>query len=337
MEDDYEITRRRQAEERRRQREEERKKRREMLGLSKIRDVASNISNTSEIENNSDSSPILLSRKRIRRTDFGRIEKLKEEKQAEEGLRLIQEMYGSSYLNADALMNSPTSHSSYRVTERCESSRIQNNATVKNRGESFKSRSATRKQKDELKCISSTDKFCTVDDGSYDQKNISQTNRKNVGNPLASFGLCTKSNNDSSSDEDIVELARILQAKKRRGVSDNNVNNSSVKKIAPSDEERNVDYSYDASARNDDSDEDQWRSRDRVRRRDKTSLGNHRKLSNPQIEESSVTKSKKCALLEKDQDSESEEDLVSILCISLFVTLPVFIKDEISSQFLCSF
>lgn len=325
MEDDYEITRRRQAEERRRQREEERKKRREMLGLSKIRDVASNISNTSEIENNSDSSPILLSRKRIRRTDLGRIEKLKEEKQAEEGLRLIQEMYGSSYLNANTLMNSPTSYSSDRVIKRCEGS----HATLKYRGESFQSRSATRKQEDELKCNYSTDKFCTVDDGSYDQKKISQTNRRNVGKPLASFGLRTKSNNDSSSDEDIVELARILQAKKRRGVSDNYINNSSVKKIAPSDEERNVDYSY-YKDRSDDSDEDQWRSRDRVRRRDKTSLGNHRKLSNPQVEESSETKSKKCTLLGKeDQDSESEEDLVSILYTSLLVTLPVFIKDEI--------
>jgi hypothetical protein len=296
MEDDYEITRRRQAEERRRQREEERKKRREMLGLSRFRDFASNVSDTkNENENNSDSSPILLPRKRSR-TDLGRIEKLKEDKRAEEGLRLIQEMYGTSYLNADTLLDCPP-------TERCEVTQKKSKSNKNSRGECVPSSFVSCKQVETLNRTSSiADKFRTADDDddSDEQKKTSQTNQKNDGK------LLTSSNNyeDSSSDEDIVELARILQEKKRS-------RSLPVRKIASSKDESKEECSYNKD-QNGDSDEDQS-SCVRIRKRGKISSGNHRELLDAPIE-NSVTESTKYASFEKEyQDSASEEDLVSTI------------------------
>jgi hypothetical protein len=129
--DDYEEVRRRKAEERRRKRDAERLKRRTKLGsrpatsvssststpvsVSTSNSVASisrestistrNISTLDRFKSSSSSTTTSSSRKR-NRPDASRIEKLKEEKRAEEGLRLIQEMYGTKYLNADDLLNS---------------------------------------------------------------------------------------------------------------------------------------------------------------------------------------------------------------------------------------
>eukprot|EP00557_Chaetoceros_sp_GSL56_P004846 CAMPEP_0176493172 /NCGR_PEP_ID=MMETSP0200_2-20121128/9411_1 /TAXON_ID=947934 /ORGANISM="Chaetoceros sp., Strain GSL56" /LENGTH=460 /DNA_ID=CAMNT_0017890825 /DNA_START=54 /DNA_END=1434 /DNA_ORIENTATION=- len=202
MEDDYEHARRRLAEDRRRQREEERKKRREMLGLIRIRNVGDEV----ETENDADSNPILLPRKRTR-VDMGRIEKLKEEKRTEEGLRLIQEMYGTSYLNADSLLDSPISHRSNHGKERCKATRLQNTASEKNHydhRESFSSGFATRNQVEKVIRTSSTGKKCTVDD-------------------------------DDDDDDDFYE-----QHKKKKGVSDDNA--SSVRSKGPTDEETNEGY-----------------------------------------------------------------------------------------------
>jgi len=104
MYDDYEDIRRRQTEERREKREEERKKRREKLGITSTTArprQPSKSANTTTTRNDDNESRIDTDTPENPRN---RIEKLKEEKRAEEGLRLIQEMYGTKYLNADDIM-----------------------------------------------------------------------------------------------------------------------------------------------------------------------------------------------------------------------------------------
>jgi hypothetical protein len=251
MEDDYETTRRRQAEERRRQREEQRKKRRDMLGLSKYRDCASKDFSIVE-ERCDDSSPILFPRKRARE-DGRRMEKLKEEKRAEEGLRLIEEMYGSSYLNADILLSPPHEDRSKQFVDIDERNRINNiSRTDRCNIPSITCMNKTRMSDNSMFKENDATLFLTGDARKVETTSMSGQNCSQ--NHEVSLVSRVGNNEDSSSDDDIVALARSLQEKKRK-LDDKNIRSSPLAKQSTSVKELNKKYTsgnYDSEESNDD-------------------------------------------------------------------------------------
>ena len=100
MDDNYDEDRRRQANEIRRKREEERQEKRAKLGLSTSRQKPSGVSVGSDPKTDETGSPGAQKSRKRNRADSNRFEKLTEDKRVEDGVRLIQKLYGTTYLKS---------------------------------------------------------------------------------------------------------------------------------------------------------------------------------------------------------------------------------------------
>lgn len=101
MDDDYEVIKRREAEERRRKKNEERQEKRAKLGLSTSRQKPSaGASVGSDPKTDKTGSPGAQKSRKRNRADSIRIEKLTEDKRVEDGYRLMQKLYGTTYLKS---------------------------------------------------------------------------------------------------------------------------------------------------------------------------------------------------------------------------------------------
>ena len=100
MDDDYDEDRRRQANEIRRKREEERQEKRAKLGMSTSRQKPSGVSVGSDPKTDETGSPDAQKSRKRNRADSNRFEKLTEDKRVEDGVRLIQKLYGTTYLKS---------------------------------------------------------------------------------------------------------------------------------------------------------------------------------------------------------------------------------------------
>lgn len=211
MDEDYEVGRRRQAEERRRKKAEERQKRKAKLGLSTSRQKPSGVLSVgSDPKTDKTGSPgAEKSRKRIR------VEKLKEEKREKDGIRLIQKMYGTTYLKSDDLFkdDSPVEQRSAKQsakTVRCEISPSSGGVIIS----------------DDLKADMKSASRSSVESRHYNEQNLkakstqgwqtssSVSTQKKTALP-AKLRPSWNNNEYSSSDEDLVALAQKLEQKKK--------------------------------------------------------------------------------------------------------------------------
>jgi len=210
MDEDYQSIRRRQAEERRKKRDEERQKRRAKLGMTtRLKPSVVVGGDRKKDKASSPASPI--SRKRIR-VNSNRIEKLKEDKRAEDGLRLMEQMYGVQYLKSDELFNespvkSSAKQSTKTVLDDISPSPLTEDLSDWNVPVKSVARSSSESRHDNARSIKAKS-------AQGWQMSSSVYTHSQIKSPV-NLRPNLFSNRDSSSDEDLVALAQKLEKKKK--------------------------------------------------------------------------------------------------------------------------
>ena len=226
MTDDYEDIRRNKAEERRRKRDEERKKRRAKFSkltstvVASKEDTKTTSARTrtragSEIKSSNCTSKLSYKRSRA---DAERLEKLKEEKRAEDGLRSIKEMFGSKYVNSfnlESRKETPPkrkARSNESKSLALSHSKIFYDGLDRNAKESPLSSSTGRK----MGSIGTSQHHKSVRD-SFGKGKPEDTEHHQQTNPLIHDRIkpARTQKDDSDSDEDLIALAQKLQQKRK--------------------------------------------------------------------------------------------------------------------------